>query len=864
VSLIKSRELFSVVRLTSDLGYQDFEIALLEHLLKHLPNHVAARCVLGERLVALERWSEAQEHFEWVLGVEPISLSALRGMGCIALAQGSAVEESEHLRRARELYPYDATIRQLLNETLGDISPLSLGRILSVSSLHEEALPYYEAAFDQALDRPSEQPITVLLLTEALWKTGRMERARSLLETLIAQQPSWVRPKLILADIALGMREDALGAALLHDANALDSSLLVAQEFFGEDERYYSVMGDSLEVPAPGPELLDGAPKTLRYILRAEPLPDPFTLGVQTLDKSAPSSTLDRKGGDVIAADERIGDVAYVSLAGDQLEEEDSASGSEQGVPIRLILSSRDRLVAKYGDHGYRELDLKLLELCEATAQSTGHEVIRAYVDDDTCLAEYGLDCVDSSDPHDVARLIQQLESELTRRYKKVRSLLIVGGDSVIPFHRLANPTDDEDIEVLSDWPYAGRDANALLSRFGVGRMPDGNSADFEMLLSSLDNAIRHHTAKARDRSAASSSKWPRRILRKFGSKREAVSSVGYSADIWAEASRSVFDVIGDSGNLMLSPPSTDYDFLSTYGQVPTLAYFNLHGFQGSSYWYGHGESEHGSQLLPVALTPLSVSWTDAEAALVYTEACYGADLRDHCTDGSIALSFFANGALAFVGFTAMSYGALVPPLSGADLLGRYLWKGIAQGLPIGLALHRARLAFIGTAAANQGYLDGEDQKTLLSCVLYGDPSVGLAQGPAPPESFTDVEVSCPPLACNARMLEAELLPVSADLLEKVQHSVPFLSMSGIKARPLILCRGACSAKKCDMQGSTTAPQGANSLPEFIVTSREEAVSKGGNHLEHVIRVTVNAEGDVTKVLVSRGGICIGEGSRWR
>jgi hypothetical protein len=868
VSLINSRELFRIVRLTSDLGYQDFEITLLEHLLKHLPNHVAARCLLGEKLVAIERWAEAEEHFEWVLGVEPISLSALRGMGCIALAQGSAGEESEHLRRARELYPYDATTRKLFKQTSGDVSPLSLARILSVSSLHEEALPYYEAAFDRALDRPSEQPIVVLLLTEALWKTGRMERARSLLETLIAQQPMWVRPKLILADIALGMREDALGAALLHDASALDSSLVVAQELLGEDERYDSLVRDGVGLPTPGPGLLDGAPRVLRYLFHVEPLPDPLAMVVQAFDKSALPRTLDgmaQKGSSVVATGDTRGEVAYVSLAGEQLGEEDSTFASEREIPIRLILSSRNRLIAKYGDYGYRELDAKLLELCEATAESTGHEVIRVYVDEETCLTEYGVDCVDPSDPHEVKRLIQQLESELARRYKTVRSVLIVGGDCVIPFHRLPNPTDDEDVEVLSDWPYAGRDANALLTGFSVGRMLDSHSADLEMVLNLLDNAIRHHNgAKARDSSAAASSTWPRRILKLLGSKREAVSSVAYSAEIWAEASCSVFGVIGDSGNLMLSPPLTDYDFLSTYERIPKLGYFNLHGFRGSSYWYGHGESEHGSQLLPVALTPLSISWTDAEAALVYTEACYGADLRNHCTDGSIALNFLANGALAFVGFTAMSYGALAPPLSGADLLGRYLWEGVVEGLPIGLALLRARSAFIGAAAANQGYLDGEDQKTLLSCVLYGDPSISLGRTAAPPESYVELEVSCPPLACHSRMLEAELLPVSADLREKVKHSVPFLPMSGIKARPLILCNGACSAEQCGMHGSSTALQGVNSFPELIVTSRQEAVAKGGNHLQHVIKVTVTLEGDVTKVLMSRGGICTDEGSRRR
>jgi tetratricopeptide (TPR) repeat protein len=864
VSVVESRELYETARLAFDLGYQEFGTTLLEQILKHLPNHVAARCLLGEKLVALERLAEAQEHFESVLGVYPIDLTALREMGNIALAKGSTGAESEHLRRAWELYPYDATTRELVQETLGEVSRLSLARILTLFSLHEEALPYYEAALDQALDRPSEQPIAVLLLTEALWKTGRMERARSLLETLISQQPMWIRPKLILADMALGAGEDALGVALLHDASALDSSLLVTQELFGQDERYDSLLRDSLEVPSPGSELVDSLPRVLRYLLRAEPLPDPLTMEKEALDESALARAPDRmaqKGGSVVEMDEGLGEIAYLSLASERLDDDTSISDPQQEVLVRLILSSRDRLAAKYGDHGYRELDAKLSELREVTAQATGHEVIKIYVDDKACLDAYGVNTVDPSDPHEVRRLIEHLEAELRHRFRKVRSLLIIGGDSVIPFHRLVNPADDEDGEILSDWPYAARDGSSLLARFSVGRMPDRQEADPEALLHFVENAIQHHSTKGGDSSVATTSAWPRRILKLFGSKKEAVSSIGYSAEIWAEASRSVFQVVGDASTLMLSPPLTDYDFLTSYEKVPTLGYFNLHGFQGSPYWYGHGESEHGSQLVPVALTPLSISWTDAQAALIYTEACYGADLRDQYADGSIAWNFLANGALGFVGFTAMSYGSLAPPLSGADLVGRHFLEGIVEGLPIGFALREARSAFIRAAATEQGYLDGEDQKTLLSLMLYGDPSISLARRPALQEVDAELEVSCPPLACHWRMVESESLSLSADLRQKVQRSVPFLPASDLEAHPLILCSGACSAERCGVHRSSPASCTTDSSPKLIVTSQPRAVSKGGNHVHHVVKVTVNGRGNVTKVLMSRGGKCVNEGS---
>jgi len=856
VRLTTSRELFAAARLSLDLGYREFGSALLEHLLEQLPSHLAARCLRGATLLDREQWVEAQEQLEFVLNADPLNLAALKGMAEADVGLGAALEQSQYLQWGLAFYPCDKGIRQLAGEALEDCSPLVLARTLTVAGRGEEAVPYYEAARDQAADNGEYRSALELVLTEALWNTGRIGSARPLAEELADERPMWIRPTLILADVLLEQRDDAQGTALLHDAWALDPSLLVAQELLGQHDRHDSFLCGTLEVNGPPEEMVLEAPLALRYLLGVEPLPSvaaqrqedvsPAPVHVQQSCQKGRSEAVDQPA----EAEAEVLEITLPSESGDGQVQD---SGSHDTTSVRLILSSRRALTTRFGEDGYRELDGRLSALCGAVARSTGAEAIKVYVDDDSHLGEFGLRGVDPADPEEVAGLIQGIEASLGLESKQVVSLLIVGGDSMIPFHRVDNPADDEDAEVLSDWPYVAREDNHLLSKFSVGRLPDADDGELDTLLTLVDRAIAHHE-RSSSHASVSGSSWLNPIRRLLSAGHSGCASVGYTAEIWAEASRSVFEVIGDPAKLELSPPSTDYDFLTAHEQMPTLAYFNLHGFRGSPYWYGHGEADYGSALLPIALTPLSVSWASAEGVVVYSEACYGAEPPGHHPDGSIALNLLSNGALAFCGFTAMSYGTLSPPLSGADLLGKYLWEGIVGGLSVGGALQRARAEFIRNAATQQGYLDGEDQKALMTLVLYGDPSLSLQTQREFPEVDAQLEVTCPPLACCSRMMDAESLPLPKDVRAKVQRSLPFLQTNGLTAHPLVLCRVPCSSSGCGTRACGCNSGEGSGLPELIQASHQSIVSKGGHEQQHVVKVTVNADGDVVKVMVSRGG----------
>ena len=61
-------------------------------------------------------------------------------------------------------------------------------------------------------------------------------------------------------------------------------------------------------------------------------------------------------------------------------------------------------------------------------------------------------------------------------------------------------------------------------------------------------------------------------------------------------------------------------------------------------------------------------------------------------------------------------------PLIGGDLLGNCFWKMVKEGVTVGEALMKAKAELAKEMNKRQGFLDGEDQKTILSFVLYGDP----------------------------------------------------------------------------------------------------------------------------------------------
>jgi hypothetical protein len=284
------------------------------------------------------------------------------------------------------------------------------------------------------------------------------------------------------------------------------------------------------------------------------------------------------------------------------------------------------------------------------------------------------------------AEAIRDYVMQIEKKTGEIDFVLLLGGDKVVPFFRLDNPCDDADEQVFSDNPYASRDENYTIPERVCARIPDNESADY-MTKQLTKSKVSYH------------------------------ESFGLTAGVWQRASENVYRPIGDPKDLKVSPPVTSDTFKKGWLQQKDYLYFNVHGSKVASNWYGQHEGEY-----PVAMQPRNI---EKAAGVVASEACYGAYIMGKTKDNAISLRFLdEEQILGFCGSTTIAYGPVQPPSSEADLLVKYFFEYLAQGLTLGESFKNAKLDFARKALRRHGFLDDDDKKTLLQFVLYGDPTL--------------------------------------------------------------------------------------------------------------------------------------------
>ena len=528
--------------------------------------------------------------------------------------------------------------------------------------------------------------------------------------------------------------------------------------------------------------------------------------------------------------------------------------------PMYVIFSTKSGLVKQFGAQTETVIEGELQHLSTAIRRKVGWGVAIFMPDDPLSTRVFGLDPVDAVDPWKLKLSLVDLDQMLAKKGEMIAALLIVGGPEIVPFHSLPNPTDDMDSEVLSDNPYATLDANYFMPSWPVGRFPSETGPDAGLLLTEIRQAT-HYYENGTKRPAwwGSFLAWLR--LSDSGS---ALSNgpikgknVGITAAIWRRSSLAAFRPIGEGNRLLVCPPETSDTLDMNKVMNAPLGYFNLHGMEDGGEWYGQRDPLESNSVVdyPVAIKPADLVKNGHVPQVIFSEACYGANITKKTEDDSMALRFSSMGTLALVGSTCIAYGSINTPLIGADLLGSQFWKYLQSGRFVGDALMQAKIDLAREMGKRQGYLDGEDQKTLISFVLYGEPLMQMVNKPSQAKNVlrmreqVGVKTVCDNDTDdgNTKLVPGEVLSEVKTLLEAY---LPGLETADIHINAQ---HEVCNSKshRCPTNELGEKVRYPKKVHNVVVTFSKQYTQAQHTHT-HYARVTLDSHGKMVKLAISR------------
>lgn len=322
------------------------------------------------------------------------------------------------------------------------------------------------------------------------------------------------------------------------------------------------------------------------------------------------------------------------------------------------------------------------------------------------------------------------------RKQKEADYTLILGGDEIVPFYRLPDPVTElipeadywakeNDRLIYSDDPYVSDDDLLFRPKQPIGRFPNGDGQDNDLVIELLERSTRYHQHGG-----------------------DTVCRLAFTTQSWQWQSRATWPL---ASYWYVCPPwrlpRTPYDpapacpVSSEVLVGKTLHYYNLHG-QKNGDWLGECEcewlsdpGENTMSFAPCQPPALSVAQVPVlPPAIVFSSACYGGFTTRPRPMQNLALCFLRQGAIAFIGATARSY--TVGPLPGEDEIGSLRYSDrLAQTFFELVERNQAtgpgqRIGEIVQTIKNDYHLTYRffqhplDFKTLWEVILYGDPTL--------------------------------------------------------------------------------------------------------------------------------------------
>ncbi len=538
-----------------------------------------------------------------------------------------------------------------------------------------------------------------------------------------------------------------------------------------------------------------------------------------------------RKGPQSSSDHQPIGEYVY------KLAEDDA----DNRIPVYVVMSTISGLSRKYGDNNKAFVDSAMKSVADAVTRRSGWNARVFYPDELLSVPASGIT------PEMIHQQLLKYDESLRSENKRIGALLIVGGADVVPYFTLPNPANDDDLAVPSDAPYASTSiTNCFEMLWMVGRIPGDDSKDTGLLLKQLRDITQYHLSQADSVKSVGKKQGGNSEYKSY---RKSYKTFGYTCASWQVPSTLIYKTISDISSLMISPSTTSSNLETSRLDRCDLAYFNLHGIKGLPNWYGHKKPDDttSSPRVPVALEIRNLASIEQTPKIIFTESCYGAESKGRNESNAICLHCLGKTTRVFIGSSTIAYGALGEKLTGADLLAYLFWKHLATGVTAGEAFRRAKKSISVETESQNGGLEPDVQKTLLSFLFYGDPlytnddAADITDMMQRPKSVREYELLTE-VSNDDTYIKEEY---SSEIYEKVRAQYNLEPLSAVSSR--------CDVHKV-MKKVNTGNRVQHSVPgheSYVITYvKEERI--GTIRMKYTIRVTLRDDGVIQKITFSR------------
>jgi hypothetical protein len=389
---------------------------------------------------------------------------------------------------------------------------------------------------------------------------------------------------------------------------------------------------------------------------------------------------------------------------------------------FKLSVTVRSTLARKYSAASLAAID-RAISTWIAAEKARGITTVHVALDDDAAMTAQGVKALKGKVTAIRAKqAVDALAKKLAPDY-----IVIVGGDDVLPYFHVRNPSfdpkGDDDATVPTDNPYACSgpySARSLKSYLVpdrvVGRIPDlpasAGAGDPAWIVGFLSTATNW---KAKPRSF-------------YG------AAYSTCCDQWKGAGLATMRYLGlPEGDLMISPPTGDASAAARKRLARPLHFTKGHGSEIDAHFYGQKGKSYPEVLFSATVERYSVPGT-----LVGAMCCYGAQVYSPADPAAtppgalpISFSYLRTGATGFMGSTKIAW---VGPqeMMCADWIVAYYLKKCLDGASTGRALLEAKQDYLQYLVKQGLKPDTADEKTMIEFVLLGDPALHPIHGSVP------------------------------------------------------------------------------------------------------------------------------------